>query len=32
MEQKTPAVAKMKIEVRPMNVGINYAMAELRRE
>ena len=32
MEQKTPAVAKVKIEVRPMNVGINYAMEELRRE
>ena len=32
MEQKTPAVTKVKIEVRPMNVGINYAMEELRRE
>ena len=32
MEQNKPAVAKVKIEVRPMNVGINYAMEELRRE
>ena len=32
MEQNKPAVAKVKIEVRPVNVGINYAMEELRRE
>ena len=32
MEQNKPEIKRMKIEVRPMNVGINYAMEELRRE
>ncbi len=32
MEQKTPDYQRDKMEIQPMNVGINYAMEELRRE
>ncbi|MDO4865660.1 MAG: GTP pyrophosphokinase family protein [Clostridia bacterium] len=32
MEQKTPEIKQVKIQIQPMNVGINYAMEELRRE
>ena len=32
MERKKPDTTRVKIELRPMNVGINYAMEELRRE
>ena len=32
MEQRKPELTRVKIELRPMNVGINYAMEELRRE
>ena len=31
-DQKKPGPMRVQIEVRPMNVGINYAMEELRRE
>ena len=32
MEQKTPEIKQVKIQIQPLNVGINYAMEELRRE
>ena len=32
MERKKPDTTRVRIELRPMNVGINYAMEELRRE
>ena len=32
MEQKRPGVTRVKIELRPMDVSLNYTMEELRRE
>ncbi len=32
MEQKRPEMRTIKLELRPMNMNMNYAMEELRRE